>query len=375
MLEIEKLVYGGDGLARDQGRVVFVPYSLPGEVWEGGRVTTSSSDRIAAKCPYFERCGGCHYQHIPYERQLAEKRAILEETLARIGKIHPPPIDIVSAEPWAYRNRVQFHLDRGQIGYHAAGSKKLIPVTECPIASPGIEKALNALREMRRDSRFPRFLNSIELFTNEQETLVNVLSSDRPVSKRFFEWCAERIPGALLSSLDYATPLGSFHVSHKSFFQVNRYLVDRLAAVAVSGESGRRALDLYAGVGLFSRLLVTRFDEVTAVEVVRSAAADLAINVPEAAVAQETTEDFLAQAAGPYDFAIADPPRAGLGKRAVDLLLVARPARLTIVSCDPATLARDLAILTSSYNIEAMTLIDIFPQTFHIESVTRLVLR
>lgn len=376
MLEIEKLVYGGDGLARDEGRVVFVPFSLPGERWDGGNLVAPSPDRIDPKCSYFAKCGGCHYQHMPYEKQLAAKKAILEETLARIGKLTPPEIDVVSAEPWAYRNRVQFHFDRGQIGFHAAKSKKLVPVNHCPIASPTIEGALGVLREMRRDRRFPRFLESVELFTNETETLVNVLETGRPVSKTFFEWCAEGIPGALASALDYPTANGAYRVSHKSFFQVNRYLIDRLVELALGDARGGSAVDLYAGVGLFTRPLAERFGNVTAVEVVRSAAADLAINAPGARIAQQTTEDFLASSPKPADFVLADPPRAGLGKRGTAGLLALRPARLSIVSCDPATLARDLAVfIAGGYSIQSMTLIDLFPQTFHIETVTHLVMR
>lgn len=376
MLEIEKLVYGGDGLARDEGRVVFVPFSLPGERWDGGALIQASPDRIEPQCPYFTRCGGCHYQHMPYEKQLAAKKAILEETVARLGKLTPPGIATVFAEPWAYRNRVQFHFDRGQIGFHAAKSRKLVAVNHCPIASPAIERAIGALREMRRDRRFPRFLESVELFTNETETLVNVLATGRPVSRKFFEWCAEGIPGALLSALDYPTAYGSYRVSHKSFFQVNRYLIDRLVALAIGDARGARAIDLYAGVGLFTRPLAERFDRVTAVEVVRSAAADLAVNAPRAAIVQKSTEDFLAASPEAADFVLADPPRAGLGKRGTAGLLALRAPRLAVVSCDPATLARDLAALAAGgYAIESMTLIDLFPHSYHIETVTHLVMR
>ncbi len=374
MIEIEKLVYGGDGLARDDGKVVFVPFSLPGETWEGGSLAKPSPDRIEAKCSYFTRCGGCNYQHMPYELQLAAKKSILEETLARIGKLAPPAISTVSGEPWAYRNRVQLHFERGQFGFHAAGSRKLVAVNHCPISSPAIEDALASLREMRRDPKFPRFLESVELFTNETKTLVNVLETAKPVNKRFFEWCDERIPGALDSAIEYPTASGGFHVSHKSFFQVNRFLIDRLVETALEGASGDTALDLYAGVGLFSRALAEHFSNVTAVEVVRSAVADLAVNAPRTKIVQQTTEDYLAGSPAPADFVLADPPRAGLGKRVVTGLLAQKPKMLTLVSCDPATLARDLASLCEGgYAVEAMTLIDLFPQTYHIETVTRLV--
>lgn len=369
MATIEKLIYGGDGLARIDGRVVFVPYSIPGEVWEDGKLVTASPQRIDPHCEYFGRCGGCHYQQLPYDEQLRQKKSILEEQLQRLGKLTPPAIDVVSAEPWGYRNRAQLHFDGRKMGFHERGSNKLCEIDHCPISSPGINSAIKTLKEMSKDGRFPNFLQSVELFTNEKETLVNVLASSRPVGKRFFDWCGERIPGATASSLDYE----GFRVGHKSFFQVNRFLINSLVELALDSANGKWAVDLYAGVGLFSRALTKTFEKVTAVEVVRSATADLEVNVPDVAAIQESTEDYLATLEETPDFIVADPPRAGLGKRAVDHLLRIKAPLLTIVSCDPATLARDLQILTGGgYAIEKMTLVDLFPQTYHIESVTRL---
>lgn len=369
MAKIEKLIYGGDGLARIDGRVVFIPYSIPGEDWEEGKLEEAAPNRIQPECEYFGDCGGCSYQHLPYEDQLQQKKLILEEQLTRLGKIIPPPIDIVSGEPWGYRNRIQLHFDGRTLGFQRRGTNKLCPITHCPISSPGINAAIEALNEMAKDHRFPNFLQSVELFTNEKETLVNVLSSSRPVGKRFFEWCAEKIPGATESAIDYQ----GFRTSHKSFFQVNRFLIDRLVELTLEGASGKFAVDLYAGVGLFSRTLAKMFDRVLSVEVVRSAIADLEVNVPQVAAIQESTEDFLATLDETPDFILADPPRSGLGKRTVDHLLRLKAPQLHIVSCDPATLARDLQVLTAGgYKIEKMTLVDLFPQTYHIESVTRL---
>jgi 23S rRNA (uracil1939-C5)-methyltransferase len=377
--EIEKLVYGGDGLVRDRSlgdgraKVAFIPFSLPGEVWENGSLLAASPERIEPGCEYFTRCGGCHYQHMGDARQLAAKREILGETLQRLGRIAIPEIRTVSAAPWGYRNRIQLHFHKGQMGFHEAGSRKLVAISRCPIASPTLERAIEALREMRRQPRFPRFLESVELFTNETETLVNVLESERPVARGFFDWAAELIPGATLSSLDYPTAGGSFRVGHKSFFQVNRFLVDALVEQAIPDARGEWALDLYAGVGLFSRPLLERFSRVTAVEVVRSAAQDFVVNVPDAEIVQKPTEDFLAGFDGRPDFVLADPPRAGLGKRTVTELIRIRPRRLTIVSCDPSTLARDLALLAAAgFTLDSLTMADLFPQTFHIETIARL---
>ncbi|HSB17500.1 MAG TPA: class I SAM-dependent RNA methyltransferase [Bryobacteraceae bacterium] len=391
-LTVEKLVYGGAGLGRLEGRAVLVPFVLPGEVvtievkrersgMAEARATAMllrSPERVEPQCPYFARCGGCSYQHAGYEFQLAQKTAIAREVLRRVGKLEPlGEIAIVSGPPWEYRNRAQFHLDGGRIGFLETGSRRLCPVDRCPISSPRINDALAALRRMIRDRRFPRFLRSVELFTNEREVQLNVLDTDRPLARGFFQWCAEQMPGAGESSLEYTVGGEIYRVGHRSFFQVNRFLIDRLAECALDGVEGMSALDLYAGVGLFSLPLARRCRSVLAVESNASALRDLEFNAERAgltvAARKATVEQFLETVEAPPDFVLADPPRAGLGKGVVNELLRLRVPVLTIVSCDPATLARDLApLLAGGYRIDALTLIDLFPQTWHIETVTRL---
>ena len=212
---IEKLVYGGDGLSRVDGTVVFTPYVLPRErvraevtrqkpglLWTRlAEVLDPSAERVAAPCPYFTWCGGCHYQHAPYERQLELKRGILMEELRRVGKIEAPEeIAIVSGEPWGYRNRSQFHVRNGRLGYLEARSHRLCPVETCPISSPKINETLAALVEMAKDRRWPAFLRAIEVFTNETDVQINVLETGQPVAQRFFDWCAERMPGFVKGS-------------------------------------------------------------------------------------------------------------------------------------------------------------------------------
>jgi 23S rRNA (uracil1939-C5)-methyltransferase len=391
---VEKLVYGGDGLARLEGRVVFAPFVLPGErirvetcQEKPGlvrarmlEVLEAAPERVAAPCPVFGRCGGCHYQHAPYEYQLAAKRAILVDQLRRLGKIAPPEeIAVVAGEPWGYRNRAQLHIDGAQsvprIGYREARSHHLCEIGQCPIASPKINDVVRVLTGMLRDSRWPNFLRSLEIFTDEQRVQLNVLDTDQPVAKRFFEWCAQQIPGLVEGALDYQ---GRFRVSRNSFFQVNRFLLDGLVETALAGVSGETALDLYAGVGLFSLALARRFRQVTAVESGSGAVRDLQFNAERAGLVhvraeRRTAEEYLQTLERAPDFVLLDPPRAGLGKAVVRRLAELRPRQVTIVSCDPATLARDLAGLTASgYRVERMTLVDLFPQTFHLETVVRL---
>lgn len=379
---IQKWVYGGEGLAKlDDGRVVLVPYTLPGE-----RVRISASEQIHASlleviepapervkppCPLFATCGGCHYQHAPYEYQLARKAEILREQLQRVGKItYDGEIGIVSGEPLGYRNRAQFHIEGQLIGYRAARSHNLVPVEgDCPISSPRLNQELAAMRERLRDPQFPRFVRSIEIFTNESAVQINVIDSEKPVARRFYDWCGSEI------GLEYQTADGVFHVSPKAFFQVNRFLIDPLVDAAIGDHRGDDALDLYSGVGLFAIPLATRFTSVTAVESGGAASFDLRTNATRAGAMIETqqarVEDYLARLETAPDFVLADPPRTGLGKSVVRDLRRLAPPKLTIVSCDPATLARDLAAL-EHYKIDSLTMVDLFPQTFHMETVAAL---
>jgi len=390
-LTVEKLIYGGQGLARMEGRVVLVPFVLPGErvrvtleAEKPGLVEASlagvlepAAGRTDPPCPFFYRCGGCQYQHMTYETQLEQKRAILREVIRRIAKIEPPEIGAVPSEPWGYRNRTQLHLDGSRIGYFGFGTHQLVDIDRCPISSPMINQAIAALRDMMRDQRFPRFLRSVELFTNETDLQLNVLESMQPPARRFFDWCAGRIPGFAPDAISY--PAGEFtcRVRHRSFFQVNRFLIGEMVSRALERAEGSSALDLYAGVGLFSLPLARRFGEVTAVEASASAAGDLEFNARAAGldvnVRQQRAEEYLLSLERVPDFVLADPPRAGLGRHAVRELLRLRPPLVTIVSCDPATLARDLGLLVpGGYAVEQLTLMDLFPQTLHIETVARL---
>ena len=197
------------------------------------------------------------------------------------------------------------------------------------------------------------------------------------MARRFFEWCAESIPGAGEGALDYSAGGFTYRVGGKSFFQVNRFLAEQLVETAVADASGGEALDLYAGVGLFSLLLARRFGKVTAVESGAGAVADLQYNAERAGLKMEAvrdqTEAFLGRVGARPDFVLADPPRSGLGKAVVQLLVKLQAPHIAIVACDPSTLARDLAgLLSAGYTLERVVLVDLFPQTFHIEAVAHL---
>ncbi len=395
-VRIEKLVYGGTGLARHEGQTVFVPFVLPDEQVEvdvsAGKVVSvgapvgwveRSPGRAEPPCAVFERCGGCHYQHIPYERQCEFKQEILRETLRRIGGLQwDGDIPVVSAEPWGYRNRSQFRLAWSdgvpQVGFFATGSHRLIAADECAVNSPALNRAHGAVTEMAAQRSFPRTLRQLEVVTNETQFQINLPRRPGPVPRRFWQWCFERLgvdhPGAPIT---FESDGDSFRVSGRSFFQVNRHLAGSLAGHAIGQAEGALALDLYCGVGLLTLPLARRFRKVVGVDSGASATRDLQANGEQAGVRVRAVQmdvlEFLRGFNGAPDLIVADPPRAGLGDGVVEQLRRIGAPRLRLVSCDPATLARDLkGLVACGYVVESLALIDLFPQTYHVETVAAL---
>jgi 23S rRNA (uracil1939-C5)-methyltransferase len=431
-LTIEKLVYGGEGLARlpgderGRGKAVFLPLVLAGERVEATlteqkpgfararaeRILEPSPERIEPPCRYFGACGGCHYQHTSYEQQLEIKAEILRETLRRIAKMEPPQAEAHASPPWGYRNRTRLGVlsqPEFALGYRRLGSRELLPVEECPISSPGINRAMAALTELGRGGEVPREIAEVEFFANADDTqlLLELTQSEgrRPgarlaaFAQRVREGMPEAVGVAVFSrqrdgvlvrqglrdklqdafgadDLTYATAQAKYRVSAGSFFQTNRFLVDRLVSLVTEGATGDFALDLYAGTGLFSLPLSQTFREVAAVEEAPVPFHDLQRNSPSNVTAyRAATDRFLAHLpeGTRFDHVVVDPPRAGLGEKVARALGELKAPRLTYVSCDPATLARDLKILLPlGYRLEAVHLVDLFPQTFHIETVVQL---
>ncbi|MFI5114448.1 MAG: class I SAM-dependent RNA methyltransferase [Terriglobales bacterium] len=427
LLSIEKLIYGGDGLARapaaadGRSMAVFVPFVLPGERVEAeiaqgkpgfargsvAQLIEPSADRIEARCPYFRQCGGCHYQHIPYERQLEFKAGILRETFARTAKIKlQSEIRLHASPPWSYRNRARLQVQAAPefaLAYYRLGSRQLLPVGECPISSPLINRVMARLTE-RRGCECPAAVEELEFFADaaDERLLAWAFCGREADEKTLLPWAEalrkelpevigiacftsrrrgeDETPAELECLAQTGTPdvlyraLGSsYRVSAGAFFQVNRYLVDELVSVATGNAAGELALDLYAGVGLFSMALARSFHHIFAVEASQISHADLVHNSPANVKAvRARTEDYLRNRPMRTrpDMAILDPPRSGLGKSVIRSLVELGTPRIRYVSCDPATLARDLApLLATGYRIEEAHLFDLFPQTFHIESV------
>jgi 23S rRNA (uracil1939-C5)-methyltransferase len=431
LVEIEKPVYGGAFLARLEGKAVFVPLTLPGEQARV-RITQAKSgyataeveeiirvapERIVPACPHFGACGGCHYQHTDYATQLVLKQAILRETLLRGGVAATAEIAVLSAEPWAYRNRIRLALDAaGNTGYRGRRSHAVIPVRECPITAPLLVETALAFAQIARGFNSALHPTEIALFCNAAETaLLATVFTANPAKVRFdvlaLAW-RERVSaliGAELvtegragqqprtlaqwgaASLDYRAAGFDYRVDHGAFFQINRWLVDALIERVVAGQRGALAWDLFAGVGIFARQLAANFTRVVAVESAPSTTPALAANLKgtTGSPVMSKTLDFLrdhackrpaSAASGAAipdlivpNLIVVDPPRIGLGAESCALLgEIAAPA-LVYVSCDPATLARDLRVLIASgYLIQSITLADLFPQTFHLETVVHL---
>jgi 23S rRNA (uracil1939-C5)-methyltransferase len=414
-LRIEKLVYGGEGLARQDGRTIFVPFVLPDEQvtveptderkkFMRGRlveVLEPSADRVSPPCRHFGVCGGCQYQHIRYERQLQVKCDILRETLSRIGHIRwDGPITAHASPPLGYRNRAQWkvrsHAGRQVIGYFRAGSTALCPAEQCPILAPALEETLAALRELVARRPLPETVREVEVFLSpaKNELLLNMSVHGFPAAAgALVKTLREALPGVasllLLETpgermeldgpgfIHYEAAGRSYRVGHMSFFQVNRFLVDEMVEAVAGGKGVRFALDLFAGVGLFARALADRFGKVIAVESDPAAARDLAINLKDESAAQAVNadaEEFLSGWQERPELVVLDPPRAGVSADALERLTQLKPERLTYVSCDPSTLGRDLERLASAgYVLSELDLFDVFPETFHIESLARLV--
>ncbi|HLV95994.1 MAG TPA: 23S rRNA (uracil(1939)-C(5))-methyltransferase RlmD [Candidatus Acidoferrales bacterium] len=427
---IEKLIYGGDGLAHHEGATVFVPFVLPSERVAAeplerkkdflraklGRVIEASPERVEPSCPHFGVCGGCDYQHIPYDAQLRYKTEILRETLRRTGRIDwTGEIQNHASEAWRYRNRAQWkvrsaatgtaesdaaHPATMEIGYFRAQSALLCAVRDCPILSPVLLKVLLSLRDALAAGSLPRELREIEAFTNEDASgasprvLLTLTASGFPSrvaehAKNILAMIPE-IESLLVHDprqdrmelfgpgfLHYAVGGRMYRVGHFSFFQVNRFLAEGLAREAAgSEEPGELALDLFAGVGIFALPLAERFQKVIAVESNPAAARDLEVNArgnPAIDVRTADVEEFLLKFRGAPDLVVVDPPRAGLTPEIVQRLVQIAPHRITYVSCEPPTLARDLrGFLEGRYEISSIDLFDLFPQTAHMETAVRL---
>ena len=391
--------YGGAFHAEANTQMRFV---LPGELVETDPFTIlkPSGARVAARCPHFGACGGCDYQHAAYPEQVQIKLDILRGMMTAAGVEELPEISVETAEPWEYRNRIRLRVQAVdgvmRFGYNQRGTREFLPIAVCPIASPLLVRAAEALVVL--ESPWLASIAEVEFFASEDALQMSVFTRDGRTEgfAAFCEALQVLVPaltgaGVMAASAGFGAKeratwgsaglvqevLGRrYWVTRGGFFQVNRLLVPRMVELVTAGRSGELAWDLYAGVGLFSRALVETFENVVGVEAGEPAALDLARKqkkVKDIQAIQMETVEFLRRAVPQRerpDLIVMDPPRAGLGAEVCTLLGRIGAREMMYVSCDPSTLARDLKMLVDSgYRLEQVRLVDMFPQTFHLETV------
>ncbi|HJP93631.1 MAG TPA: class I SAM-dependent RNA methyltransferase [Pyrinomonadaceae bacterium] len=378
-VEVERILPGGMGLAHAGGKTVFVSLAAPGDRvrvkvdrTQGDllfasieEIITPSPVRVQPPCPYFGRCGGCDFQQLIYEAQLAAKAEMIRDCLHRIARLGNVPEITVTPSPreWRYRMRATWQIDREQrtVGYYERGSRRVCDVADCAVLQPELEEKLEQVRAT--DWReFPPELKHLDVVAGE-------------------------------NGVSFAPPFAAFHTKELSltigdetylynaeaFFQINPSLLGPLIDFALADASGATVLDLYCGVGLFTLPLARRFKKVVGLESNPAAVRFARRNLQRAGLTNArvihagVAEWFRSDAMDRVDFVLLDPPRAGAESAVIKGIIELRPMQISYVSCDPATLARDLRKLaTAGYVIDSIAAFDLFPQTHHVETVVRL---
>ncbi|MDJ0953695.1 MAG: class I SAM-dependent RNA methyltransferase [Acidimicrobiia bacterium] len=390
------MAHGGSAITRIEGKAFFVDGVLPGELATGtvqvdkgswGKISLDSviepsPDRVDPKCRHFDTCGGCQWQHGDYSAQLEWKRSIVAGQLAHLGRHPDPPVrNTVAVGPaFGYRNRMDYRVVSGRPALHERRSNRLVPLTECEILHPNLAELFVDLGDLSG-------VDTITMRTSTTTGDVLALLAGRVPDQAMAWGCAvARVDGNRIVPvhgepiLEETVAGATFRITGKTFFQNNTdgaAALVQLVAEAAAVEQGDTVLDAYAGGGLFAVTVGRSGARVLAIELDKTSSEDLQSNlnragVDEYRILRSSTEDAIERIDEYWDVAIADPPRKGLGSDGIDAVTAAEPRTLVYVSCDPASLARDTALLADvGYELEWVTPVDMFPQTFHIECVAR----
>ena len=401
-LILTTLTYGGDAMGRlDDGRAVFVPFGLPGERvqvrlteekknFARGQIIEileSLRERIVPKCKHFGECGGCHYQNLPYERQLEIKTEILLDQLKRIGKIENPPVQKMVASPnaWNYRNHVQFHLtEDGKIGYFfplPLGEGRVREISECHLPELPVNQLWPQL-EFEPDMNIER----VSIRAGKENDLILVLESDSPEPPELEIEAGISVTHVyeentvVIAGNDHVRIRvlnRDFKVSAASFFQVNSMMAEKMVEHLLRHlpiTQSATLLDVYCGVGLFSAFFAPLCKTVIGVESSSAACEDFIFNLDEfdnVELYEGLAEDVIPHLKAKPDIILVDPPRAGIERHALDAIIKLNTKVIAYVSCDPSTLARDASrLINGGYRLNDVTPFDLFPQTYHIESIS-----
>ena len=384
-VEIERLLPGGVGLAHAEGLTLFVSLAAPGDIVRVQidrlrskvafasvlEIIKPSAVRVEAPCPYFGRCGGCDFQQLNYETQLQTKIEIIRDCFHRIANIADLPEIAIHRSPkqWQYRARANWQFDPQTMhfGYFEAGSHRVCDVEVCAVLVPDLQNTLEDLRADIRNNKFPRAVKNVE-----------VVAGDEGVS------LSPALAGFETKNVSRRIGDEIYQFSADAFFQVNHELLVPIVHEATGNARGAVAIDLYCGVGLFTVPLARCFERVVGVESNPTAAGFARLNLQNAELENariinaRVGEWLNAQSLGneAVDFLLLDPPRAGAENSVIKGILARHPRQISYVSCDPATLARDLKkLLAAGYVLDSVAAFDMFPQTHHVETVVRLTAR
>ena len=416
---VERAVYRGQGLARHEGQVVFVPRGLPGDVLrvrvasvtpgyvkaEIEEVVTAGPGRSDARCPYFAQCGGCAYQHLDPAAQAALKESVLRDALRRAGTAWEGPIVVRPSPPEGWRTRATLHVEQGRdgvrLGFHREASHDVVDIERClQLSAPmmagarGLRDALaarpglaRAVRDVELAESFDgrRLVASLETTLDPKEASGAASLGDAVPSltglglvagegrrRRFLLLRGDAHVDATVHGLHLRA-----HV--QSFFQANRFLVDALVQEVLDRTpAGGSVLDLYAGVGLFALPLGRRAEEVRGLELSPNAVEDARANAAAAGLSHVRihsgdVREMAELPPRPDERIVLDPPRTGAGADVVRMVAARKPSSVVYVSCDPPTLGRDLKVFAAEgYAPDSIAAFDLFPDTFHVETVVHL---
>lgn len=383
---IERMVPGGLGLAHAEGLTVFVALAAPGDVVRvridrvSGKVAFASIEeiiqpspvRVEPPCPYFGACGGCDFQQLNYQAQLDSKTEMIRDCLRRIAHIEQPPEISITPSPqqWRYRSRANWQFDplTKALGYFEAGSRRVCDVELCAVLAPGLQEILERVRSEIRDG-------SVTPLPKEIRAAVGEGIGDDNVS------VAPPLAGYQTNDVSLSIGGERYSFDANSFFQTNHDLVGALVGAAIGNAKGKLAIDLYCGAGLFTLPLARRFERVVGMEVNDKASRFALRNLQRgqlqnAEIVTASVGEWLREHSHSFasvDFLLLDPPRAGAENIVIKGILDLHPRHISYVSCDPATLARDLKkLLAGGYSLESVVAFDMFPQTHHVETVAQL---
>jgi len=395
-LTIERILPGGLGLGYAEGRTVLVALAAPGDRLRvridrvKGNVSFASIEeiiepspqRVEPPCPYFGLCGGCDFQQLTYQAQLDAKVEIIKDCLRRLGGIeNAPDVALTAApNPWHYRARAQWQYDaiRQRLGYFESGSRRVCDVAECAVLAPELQQTLETLRARMRDGLLPDNARDFRAAIGDDNEVSIAPRVGSPTVREGRPSTGNPHDVADISRTIHGE---TYRLNAESFFQANAALLPQLIEDALGDASGETAIDLYCGVGLFTVPLARRFKQVVGVEG-DSVAADFArenlahAGILNAEIANRDVAGWLEREsalAGELDFLLLDPPRTGAESRVIIGILKLQPKRISYVSCDPATLARDLKkLIAGGYRLDTVSAFDMFPQTHHVETVVHL---